>query len=524
MKLRVLAVLSLVIGLGVSAPAPAQELRIGIAQEPSSVDPHFNLVGPDESLARHFFDTLILQDERQRLTPGLAVSWQAVGEKTWEFHLRPNVVFSDGSALTAADVALTLKRAPNVEGSPSGYGIFTRQVTGVDIVDSLTIRLSTEHPYPLMPNDLSVVPIISHSVGEKVRTADFNSGKATIGTGPFRFVEWVPGDRIVMERNEAYWGAKPAWRRVVLKPIPTDSARVAALLSGDVDLIDVVPPSVLDDLKGRADIRVAQAVSNRVIYLHLDSYRAERSPFVTDLQGAMLDRNPLRDPRVRKAISMAIDRRAIVDHIMGGLGEPAGQLLPPGYFGTSPDLKPDPFDPEAARRLLAEAGYPNGFGITLHASTTRPLNSEKTAVAVAEMLGRIGIATKVVGSPEAIFKTGAAKFDYSFFMLGWGSETGEASSSLRGIVATRDAAKGWGSVNRGRYSNPELDRLLGDAMSTIDDGVRARLLQQAMEAGMTDHGVIPLYFEVAAWASRNDLVYAPRGDEYTLAQGVTRAP
>ncbi len=522
MKPGLLRVLSFIVGLAVAAPALAQELRIGIAQEPSSVDPHYNLVGPDESLARHFFDTLILQDERQRLTPGLAVSWQAVNERTWEFHLRPNVVFSDGSRFTAEDVAFTLKRAPNVPGSPGGYGIFTRQIKAIEIVDPLTIRLSTDNPYPLMPNDLSVVPIISHSVGENVTTADFNSGKATIGTGPFRFVQWVPGDRIVMERNDAYWGPKPPWQRVVLKPIPTDSARVAALLSGDVDLIDVVPPSLRGDLQSRADIRLVQAVSNRVIYLHMDSYR-DRSPFVTDLQGAPLDRNPLRDPRVRKAISIAIDRRAIVDHIMGGLGEPAGQMLPPGYFGTSPNLPADPFNPEGAKQLLAEAGYPNGFGVTLHTSTTRPLNSEKTAVAVAEMLGRIGIAAQVVGAPEAIFKSNAAKLEYSFFMLGWGSETGEASSSLRGILATRDPAKGWGSVNRGRYSNPELDRLLGQALATIDNGARDRLLQRAMEAGMSDHGVIPLYFEVAAWASRKDLAYTPRGDEYTLAQSVMPA-
>jgi len=523
MKRRLIIALAILIGLGVAAPAPAQELRIGIAQEPSSVDPHFNLVGPDESLARHLFDPLILQDERQRLMPGLAISWRAVTDRTWEFRLRPNVVFSDGTEFTAEDVAFTLKRAPNVEGSPGGYGIFTRQITGIDIVDPHTIRLSTDAPYPLMPYDLSVVPIISHSVGAKVTSADFNSGKATIGTGPFRFVEWVPGDRIVMERNEAYWGPKPQWRRVVLKPIPTDSARVAALLSGDVDMIDVVPPSLLGDLHNRSDIHVVQAVSNRVVYIHLDSYR-DRSPFVTDLQGAALDRNPLKDPRVRQAISKAIDRQAIIDHVMGGLGQPAGQMLPPGYFGTSANLQPEPFDPGSAKQLLAEAGYPEGFGITLHTSTTRPLNSEKTAVAVAEMLGRIGIATKVESAPEAIFKTNAARFQYSLFMLGWGSETGEASSPLRGILATRDAAKGWGSVNRGRYSNPELDRLLGQALATIDDGAREHLLQRAMETGMTDHGVIPLYFEVAAWALRKELKYTPRGDEYTLAQSVTRAP
>src|SRR5690242_15845910 len=154
MRLHLLRLLALAIGLAMTAPAPAQELKIGIAQEPSSVDPHFNLVGPDESLARHLFDTLILQDEQQRLTPGLALSWQAVTDKTWEFRLRPDVVFTDGSRFSAEDVAFTLKRAPNVPGSPGGYGIFTRQIKSVEIVDPLTIRLGTDQAYPLMPADL----------------------------------------------------------------------------------------------------------------------------------------------------------------------------------------------------------------------------------------------------------------------------------------------------------------------------------------------------------------------------------
>jgi len=520
---KLLRSLCFVTALAVALPTWAQELRIGIAQEPSSADPHYNLVGPDESLARHFFDTLILQDEHQRLTPGLAIAWRAVDEMTWEFRLRPGVKFTDGSDFTAEDVAFTLTRAPRVEGSPGGYGIYTRQVARAEILDPLTIRLHTERAYPLMPNDLSVVPIISHGVGAGVMTADFNSGKAMIGTGPFRFVEWVRGDRIVMERNESYWGPKPQWKQVVLKPIPTDSARIAALLSHDVDLVDVVPPSAIGDLRGQPDIRLAQAVSNRVIYMHLDSYR-DQSPFVTGADGAPLDRNPLKDMRVRKAISKAIDRRAIVNNLMSGLGEPASQLLPGGYFGISPDLKPEPYDPEAAKRLLAESGYPQGFGITLQTSTTRPLNSEKVAIAVGEMLTRAGIRTKVVSLPEAIFKTSAAKFEFSLFLLGWGSETGEASSALRGIVATRDAAKGLGSVNRGRYSNPEFDRLLDQALATIDDPARDRLLQRASVVAMSDVGVIPLYYEVAAWAFRKDLAYVPRSDEYTLAQSVTRVP
>lgn len=503
-------------------PAAAQELRIAIATEPTSLDPLFRLVGPDEQIARHFFDSLVLQDERQRLTPGLALSWRTVDDRTWEFRLRPNVRFSDGSLFTAKDVAATVHRAVSLKNSIGGYGIYTRQITEAEVVDDLTIRLHTAQPYPNMPFDLSPVWIVSHDVAD-APTEAFDAGKTVVGTGPFRLVQWVKGERLVLERNETYWGRKPAWARVTMRFIPNDSARIAALLAGDVDLIELVPPSALEEIHGNPGLRVVSGVSGRAMYVHLDSHR-ERTPFAVDLAGKPLAANPLRDRRVRKAISKAIDRQAIVDKIMQGIALPAGQLVPDEYFGASPKLKPEPYDPEGARALLAQAGYPNGFGITLQAPNNRYVSAEKVAIAIGQMLSRVGIQTQVDAMPEAIFKSRAAKFEFSMFMLGWYSEAAEASNSLRAIVATRDTVRDWGIANRGRYSNPAFDDLLQKAVATVDDHSRALLLNRAMETAMDDVAVVPLYFEGTAWAFRRDLAYTPRLDQFTLAQEVTRAP
>ena len=504
-------------------PAAAQELKIASAVETNSIDPLFSTTSANAAMARHFFDPLVLQDEHQHLTPGLALSWRTVDPTTWEFRLRPGVKLHNGSDFTAEDVAFSLRRAPHVANSIGAYGVYTREIIGIEVVDALTIRLHTAGPYPMMPYDMSVVPMISHRAGEGVATADFNSGKAAIGTGPFRFIEWVPGDRLVMARNDAYWGPRPRWSRVTIKPIPNDSARVAALLAHDVDAVDAVPPSALADLGKRPDIRIARTAYNRLEFLHYDTYR-DRSPFVSDLAGNPLDRNPLKDLRVRKAISKAIDRDALVKGIMEGVAVPAGQLLPEGDFGTSATLKPEAYDPAGAKHLLAEAGYPDGFAITLHGPNGRFVNDAKIAVAVGQMLSRVGIATQVETLPVPVFKSRAAKYEFSFYLDGWWADTGEVSSPLRALLGTVRSETGWGAINRGRYSNPQLDALIGWALGTIDDGERGLLLAQASEMAVADLGLVPLYYEIAVWATRSELTYRARADGLTLAIDVTQAP
>ena len=514
------------LALTFAGPALAAEdtLTIGLNAEPSAIDPHYHNLGPNNSMSEHYFGLLVRQDEKQRLMPGLAVSWKPVDDTTWEFKLRKGVKFHDGSDFNADDVMFSMKRAPNVPNSPSSFGIYLK---GKEFskVDDYTIRVKTAAPYPLMAADLSSVSIVSAGVGEGVTTADFNSGKAAMGTGPYRFVEWVPGDRLVIERNDAYFGEKPEWKRVVFKPITSGPARVAALLAGDVDFIDDVPPVDIPQLKKNAKVTLSQGVSNRVIYLHLDQFR-EDSPFVLASGGGKI-KNPLLDVRVRKALSMAINREAIVERVMEGVALSAGQLLPEGFFGVSPNIKAPAYDPEGAKKLLAVAGYPNGFELTLHGPNDRYINDAKTAEAVAQMLSRIGVKTSVETMTKAVYFSrassgGANKTpEFSFILVGWGSGTGEASSPLKSLLATYDKEKGMGSSNRGRFSDAKTDQLIDQALATNDDAAREKLLQQATERAIGElQGIIPTHYQVNTWAGRKGLSYLARTDEATHAMGV----
>ena len=482
-SLRALVVALAVAVSPVVAPlkAMAQDLSIGLGASVTSIDPHFHNLSPNSAVAAHIFDRLILRDEQQRLLPGLATEWKAVDDTTWEFKLRRGVKFHDGSDFTADDVVSMLKRVPWVPNSPSSFRIYTQGVAGWEVVDPYTIRFKTANPYPLLPADLSGVFITSKKY-ETAPTSDFNGGRAAVGTGPFKFVEYVPGDRIVLARNDNYWGPKPAWQRVTLKLITNPSSRVAALLAGDVQMIDLVPSADYAKLKTNANLAISQIVGNRIIYIHLDSFR-DQTPFATDKTGAVLPNNPLKDQRVRKALSKAINRQGIVDRIMEGLAIPAGGVLAEGFFGVNPKLKAEPYDPEAARKLLTEAGYPNGFAVTIHGPNDRYLNDEKILQAVGPMFNRIGVDTKVVTQPWSTFASqgSAPTYAYSVMLAGWGADTGEASSPLRSLLATVDREKGMGGSNRGRYSNPKMDQLLQQALTTVDDPKRDKLLQQATE-------------------------------------------
>jgi len=299
----------LAVGLGLAAlahPLTAQELRIGLAAEPSALDPHFHNLSPNNALLSHLFERLVETDAKNKLVPGLAESWKTVNDTTWEFKLRKGVKWHDGSPFTADDVVFSFERAPNVPNSPSSFAPMVKG-KAVKKIDDHTIQISTSGPYPLMPNDLSNLLIISKKHGEGAKTEDYNSGKAAVGTGPFKFSEYVPGDRIVFVRNDAYWGSKQQWAKVTSRPIKAGPARVAALLAGDVDLIEDTPTPDIERLKKEPKVELSQIVSRRVIYFHMDQFRDE-SPFIKGKDGGAV-KNPLKDVRVRRALSMAGNTR-----------------------------------------------------------------------------------------------------------------------------------------------------------------------------------------------------------------------
>ena len=506
-----------------------KELKIGLSAEPSAMDPHFHNLTPNNSLLKHIFERLTDQDENQRLKPALAVSWRTVNDTTWEFKLRPGVKFSNGADFTANDVIYTYCRAPRVENSPSSFGIHVRAISGMTAPDPLTVVITTDKPYPLLADELSSVGILSakangagtvtfdrqecKGVGTYPRTEQFNSGEAAIGTGPYRLVRYTKGDRVILERNEAYWGDKPAWARVIFRPITSAGPRVAALLSGDVDLIENIPIQDLERIKANAGFKVVQALSNRVVYLHFN-YIDDVAPGVGD---AAANKNPFRDKRVRAAISRAIDRDAIVARIMGGVAMAAAEMLPPAMFGANKDARPAKPDPEGAKKLLAEAGYPQGFALTLATPNDRYVNDALISQAVAQMLTRIGLKVTVDAMTQSQFFAKRNRHEFGFWLAGWLADTGEMSSPLKSLIATPNRDKGYGPSNAGAYSNPKVDALIDQALATIDDGKRAALLAQASRLAMEDYGLLPLHFEMTTWAMRKDLSYVARADQFTQA-------
>lgn len=517
MRISLLRKVALVAVLGLSyACSHAQSIAIGMSADVTSMDPQFQLLSPNQNVADHIFDRLIERNESLRMLPGLALSWRAVDDTTWEFKLRPNVTFHDGSPFTAADVAFSIERVPTIKDSPGNFSIYTKEIASIQIVDPLTIRFKTAHPYPLLPNDMAIVPIVSKKVAIGASSADFNSGKAAVGTGPYKLVRYARGDRIELIRNDNYWGKKPQVQNVTFKVLANAAARVAALLSNDVQLIDAVPVADIKRLSSNPDFSVSQRTGTRLIFLHLDVSR-DQTPFITAKDGKPLTANPLKDVRVREALSKAIDRETIRSRVMDGASRSSGQFMVPGLPGYSEALKVEALDIAGAKKLLTEAGYPNGFAMTLHGTNNRYVQDNQILQTLAQMFSRIDVVVKVDAQPAAVFFGRQNKGDYSVSMSGWSPDTFEASSPLRSFIATRNKDKGMGTFNAGNYSNSKVDQLIATAMATISDGDRDKLLQQATQIAVSEVAVIPLHHQINLWASRKGVQYGGRSDERTYA-------
>ncbi|WP_151636163.1 ABC transporter substrate-binding protein [Noviherbaspirillum aerium] len=497
-----------------AAPAQAADLKIALAADVSSLDPHFVNIAPNIALSQHMFDALVHVDPNGQLIPGLAVSWKAVNPTTWEFKLRPNVKFHDGSDLTAEDVAYSLDRPASLTNSPGPFTSYTKQIVGKEIVDAQTIRLKTATPYGPLPLDVSSIFIVSKKAAQQASTEDFNNGKAAVGSGPFKFGSYKRGDRIELVRNDAYWGSKPAWDKVTFRIIASDTPRLTALLAGEVDAIESVPTVDIGKVRANPKFRIEQKVSWRTIFWHLDQSR-DKSPFVFDKSGKPLDKNPFKDVRVRQAISKAINRQVLVEQTMEGLAVPASNVVSPGIFGHAEALKVETYDVAGARKLLAEAGYPDGFAVTLHGPNNRYVNDDQIVQTTAQFLSRIGIQAKVETMPLSSYFGKARAGEFSMALLGWGSLAGDFT--LRSLLGTADPDSGWGTWNWGKYSNPKVDQSVRAALSSVDAQKREAAAREGAVTALKDYAVIPLHHQYATWAVRKGVKYIARTDEFTFA-------
>ena len=490
-------------------------LTVGVRTGPESIDPHWSTLGGHIEALRHIYDSLVAQDENLGLKPGLATSWRAVDDTTWEFKLREGVRFHDGSPFTAEDVKFSLERIPQVTG-PMSMVLYTKRARGAEVVDPLTVRVMTDGPAPTLVNDFTRLMIVSRKIGPEARNEQFNSGAAAIGTGPFRYMRWEPRGDLVLERFDGWWGGAQPWARVVRREIPNDAARIAALKSGQVDLINYVPATDVAALQRDPTMEVV--VGDSVYVFNVIFSLAEKLPRPAKVDGREAEANPFRDARVRQAMDLAIDRRALARVVFEGFAKPMSQLMPESFFGASPNLPERRPDLPRARALLAEAGYPRGFEVDFHSTNNRLPGDAALCEALAQQWSRIGVKANPNAVTGTVFFPASTRGEYSLQMSGWGTLTGEAAYTYGAMIHGPDPSVGFGNFNRSGYSNPEVNKLLLDGARTLDEGRRREMFARAAEISMNERPVLPIVMPQTVWAmGKNKLGFTPRVDQETLA-------
>ena len=500
--------------------ASADDLKIGFADPISSMDPQLNNHAGDRSNDLHFWNFLT-QIRDNRVEPDLASSWKTLDDNTWEFKLRDDVKWQDGTPLTADDIIFSYQRARNVPGSVASFSGYLRTIASVEAKDPHTLIIKTTVPNPDIPLNVASVHIVSKHIGENATTDDYNSGKAMVGTGPFKFQSYVPGDVVTMTRSDTYFHGKSPWDNVIYRYIANPASRTAALLAGDVDVIDKISASDLVRLRKNEKVNVYEYPGLRVMLLQ-PSFNPAPNAYIKDNNGQALDKNPLTDVRVRQALNIAINRDIIVDRVLQNSAAVASQWMPEGAPGYNVRFKKIAFDVDKAKKLLADAGYPEGFQMIIDVPSDRYPLAPETAQAVAQFWTRIGVKTKVEVVPWAVYASKARSNDYAMTMLAWGNGTGEGSYALVNVYATVSPEKGLGASNWGHYSSEALDQILAKYTETFDDTERAKIMDRAVEIINDDVAAIPLYHYKNIWATRKGLKVTPLTSDRTVAQMVEK--
>ena len=489
-------------------PQP-RPLVFAVASDVTSLDPHFHNTAINHATGDHIYEPLTFQDAQGQLIPNLAKRFRLIDDQTWEFELHEGVRFHDGTPLDPDDVAFTVARIPSVKG-PSSYTHFTESVIGMERVSATVFRLKTRTPDPFLAFNLAGAKILSRSIHADAQTTDFNSGKLAIGTGPFRFTSYTRGDRLILKRNDEWWGNRTPdtalpWSDVTIRVINSDASRMAALLAAEIDLADRVPPDDLPSIRDNKSLALFSIRGHQVAYLYPDSTRDGPLPLTFDKKtGQPLAANPLRDRRVREAISLSINRRAISETIMNGGSFPAEQMVAPGAVGRDDTLPELGYDPARARALLAEAGYPDGWRWTIVAPNGLFSGDAKIAQAMAQMFTRIGLETRLDTMVNSMFIPKINAREHPIFFMSYLSST--SVTVLRSVWVSKGSGPGNGVANRMHYSNPALDQIFLSAVTRMDDTLRARELAQSMRIGIEDLATIPVVFAGYNWATRRDRV------------------
>ena len=496
-----LAVTVLLAGLATALPAAAKTLRMAYDADPVSLDPHEHLSGGTLQLSHMVFDPLVRWRKDFTLEPRLAQRWERVAPDTVRFYLRRGVTFQSGNPFEAKDVVWTFER---LKRSPDFKGLFAPFVAARE-VDASTVDLVTKGPYPLVLNLATYIFVMDSAFysgkdergrdkGELVKFGAYFASRDASGTGPFIVTSREQGVRLTFKRFARYWDrASPGnVDEIVFTPIKEGPTRVAALLSGDVDFIAPVPPADLERLNANPAVDLVTMRGNRVVTFELNQKLVPQ----------------FRDRRVRQAIVHAVNNEGIAAKIMKGFATPAGQLSPPGFSGHDEALKPR-YDPRRARALMKEAGFEQGFSVTMMAPNNRYVNDYKIAEAVAAMLARIKIKVDLKTLPLAQYWPQFDARAAGVMMIGWYSDTEDSANFYEFLALTPDKATGYGQYNAGDYSNPALDRLVMQSQTMTDAKARADVLRQVERIIYQDAAVVPLHWQHLAWAARKGVRIEP---------------
>ena len=504
-------------------PASAETIRWARASDSLTLDPHSQNQGVTHNFAHHIYETLMDRDVEGNLTPRLATEWALKeGDDTvWVFKLREGVTFHDGAEFTAEDVVFSLDRA---RSEKSNMRQLHADVESVTAVDDLTVEVKMRAPSPLYPNNVTNTFIMDKGWSETnnvVEVQDFGAGEDNYavrnanGTGPYVLVEREPDVRSVLRAFENHWAEEaPAVTEIIYLPIAEAATRVAALQSGEVDIVQDVPVQDIERLSSTDGLKVETGPENRVIYF---GYKFGEEPLASS---NITDRNPFNDPKVREAVELAIDRDAIQRVVMRGQSIPTGVANPPFVNGWTEELNAYPAaDVEAAKALLTEAGYPDGFTVTLDTPNNRYVNDEAISQAVVGMLGQIGIQVTLASRPVAQHSPLILESQTDFYLLGWGVPTFDSAYVFNDLVHTKDG--NYGAYNVGGYTNPELDAKIQSLGSEVDLDARNATIAEIWEVVKADRVLLPIHNQVLAYAMRDDITLAVHPENQPMMTTVT---
>ena len=490
----------------IGGAAQAVTLKIGNQGDALSMDPHSLNESLQLTVLENVFEPLVYRGPDYKLTPGLATSWKQTSPTVWHFDLRKNVQFHDGTPFTADDVIFSYERAKSDGSDMKSY---VGQVKEIRKINDHSIDVVTTAPFPILPELFYRWFIMNKKWCEQnqaTRPVDRRKGIENAasfranGTGPYRVRERQPNVRTTFTRNGNYWGKVTGnVDEVIFNVIGNDATRVAALLSGEVDVMEPVPVQDVDRIKAAPNLKVLQGPELRVIFLGMDQKRDELQ--FSSVKG----KNPFKDKRVRQAFYQAIDVEGIKRSVMRGASTPIAVMFPAQVKGYAADLnKRLPFDPEASKKLLADAGYPNGFEVTMNCPNDRYVNDGAICQAVAANLARVGVKIKLEVETKGTYFPKILRRDTSFYMLGWTASTVDAHNVLYPIMSSPGEG-GRGQFNLGAYSNAKVDELTDKVASETDDKKRNEMIHEAMKIHQDDIGHIPLHQQALNWGAKKNI-------------------